>query len=121
MNLHIKQPAIVESAGNIPKLIREYVGRVNTGATDISFARMSSPAGWEEPPQTPEFDEDTYVLKGMVQVKTQGHVYRITENQMFLAKKGITVQYSTPSPEGAEYIAVCLPAFSAETVHREGT
>jgi mannose-6-phosphate isomerase-like protein (cupin superfamily) len=119
MNLHIKQPTIIESAGNKPKLIREFVGRINSGSEEISFARMTSPGGWEEPAQTPEFDEYTFVLKGLVQVKTQSKVYRIAENQMFKARKGITVQYSTPLPEGAEYIAVCLPAYSSETVHRE--
>jgi len=119
MNPHIEKPTIVKSEGNKPKLIREFVGRVNTGAEALSIARMSSPAGWEEPAQTPEFDEYTLVLKGIVQVKSLGRTFMIKENEMFVAKKGITVQYSTPFPEGAEYLAVCLPAFSADTVHRE--
>ena len=119
MNLHIKKPAIIKSAGNKPKVIREFVGRVNTGTKELSIARMTSPAGWEEPAQTPEFDEYTFVLKGLVQVKTLGQTFQIEEDQMFLAKKGITVQYSTPAADGAEYLAVCMPAFSTDTVHRE--
>ena len=121
MHPHIKKPTIVKSEGNKPKLIREFIGRVNTGTEALSIARMSSPAGGEEPAQTPEFDEYTLVLKGIVQVKSLGQTFKIKENQVYLAKKGITVQYSTPFAEGAEYLAVCLPAFSADTVHREGS
>jgi len=119
MTPHIKTPTIIQSAGNKPKLIREFIGLATTGTPELSIARMSSPPGWEEPAQTPEFDEYTFVLKGTVQVKTLGQTYLVEENQIFVATKGIAVQYSTPSPQGAEYIAVCLPAFSPDTVHRE--
>ncbi len=115
---HIKSPTLIKSAGNKPKLINEFIGRVNSNSGDISIARMKSPSGWEEPAQTPEFDEYTFVLKGKVQVQTQGKIYHIKENEMFVAQKGVQVQYATPTEEGAEYIAICLPAFSPDTVHR---
>jgi mannose-6-phosphate isomerase-like protein (cupin superfamily) len=116
---HIRKSTTIPSAGNKPKIIREFIGRVNTESTDISIARMKSPAGWEEPAQTPEFDEYTFVLKGSVEVKTEGRTYTINQNEVFLAQRGKTVQYKTPAPGGAEYIAICLPAFSPDTVHRE--
>jgi quercetin dioxygenase-like cupin family protein len=119
MDCHIKFPTVIKSAGNKPKLINEFIGKVNTGSDEVSIARMKSPAGWEEPQQSPEFDEYTFVLKGEVQVKTLGSTYTVRENEVFIARKGIKVQYATPSREGAEYIAVCLPAFSPATVHRE--
>ena len=116
---HIKQPAIIQSAGNKPKLIKEFIGMINTKSKDISIARMQSPSGWKEPAQRPEFDEYTFVLKGEVHVETQGKIYKVRENEVFFAQKGITVRYSTPLQGGAEYLAVCLPAFSPHTVHRE--
>jgi ethanolamine utilization protein EutQ (cupin superfamily) len=116
---HIKTPTQVKSAGNKIKIINEYIGRVNTGSSEISIARMQSPAGWEEPAQTPEFDEYTIVLKGAVHVKSSGQDYIVQAGEVFIAAKGETIQYSTPGPEGAEYIAVCRPAFSPDTVHRE--
>jgi quercetin dioxygenase-like cupin family protein len=119
MTPHIKTPTLIKSAGNKPKLIKEFIGLATTGTADISIARMKSPPGWEEPAQTPEFDEYTYVLKGSVCVNTLGKTFSVRENEVFIAKKGIQVQYSTPTADGAEYIAVCLPAFSADTVNRE--
>ena len=113
----IKKPTVVEAAGNKPKRIEEFVGRVNSGDPAISIARMKSPPGWQEPAQTPEFSEYTFVIKGFVNVEHQGKVYTVKENEIFVAEKGEKVQYSTP--QGAEYIAVCLPAFSPQTVHRE--
>jgi len=114
---HIKNPTRVQSAGNKPKIIDEFIGRINTGTSDVSIARMKSPAGWIEPPQTPEFDEYTFVLKGTVHVKTQNKNYKISAGQIFLAERGTTVQYSTPKEE-TEYIAICLPAFSNKKVNR---
>ncbi len=96
MDPHIKAPAIIQSVGNKPKLINEFIGLVNTNSANISIARMTSPSGWEEPAQAPEFDEYTYVLKGSVQVITLGKTFIVSENQAFIAKKGIRVQYSTP-------------------------
>lgn len=119
MDRHIKRPALIKSAGNKPKLINEFIGMVNTNSSDISIARMKSPSGWEEPAQTPEFDEYTFVLKGEVHILTEEKIYKVKENEVFLAKKGIRVQYATPGAAGAEYIAICLPAFSPDTVNRE--
>jgi mannose-6-phosphate isomerase-like protein (cupin superfamily) len=116
---HIKEPAIIPSAGNMPKIIEEFFGRVNTDTGDLSIARMKSPAGWIEPGQTPEFDEYTLVLKGIVRVQMKNATYDVTAGEAFRTRRGEWVQYSTPEPDGAEYIAVCLPAFSPETVHRE--
>jgi ethanolamine utilization protein EutQ (cupin superfamily) len=116
---HIKTPTQVKSVGNKVKIINEYIGRVNTNSTEISIARMQSPAGWFEPAQTPEFDEYTIVLKGAVNVRITDKEYVVKAGEVFLARKGEIVQYSTPDPGGAEYIAICLPAFSPETVHRE--
>jgi len=118
MPLHIKDPSRIKSAGNMPKIIDEFVGRVNTRSSLISIAKMTSPSGWEEPPQTPEFDEYTFVLRGAVHVKTDKEKFIVGPNELFIAEKGTTIQYSTPGPEGAEYVAICMPAFSAETVHR---
>lgn len=114
--MHIKKATIIKSAGNKPKKIEEFIGLVNSGTSGISIARMTSPAGWQEPAQKPEFDEYTFVLKGCVVVKTEGREYSVNADEVFFAKKGIDVQYTTP--QGAEYIAVCLPAFSPDTVHR---
>jgi quercetin dioxygenase-like cupin family protein len=116
----IAEPTIVESAGTLPKTIEEYVGRVNTGEGRVSIARMRSPQGWEEPPQTPEFDEYTLVLHGLLVVEHNGGRIEIRAGEAVHARPGEWVRYSTPEPGGAEYVAVCLPAFSPDTVHRPG-
>jgi ethanolamine utilization protein EutQ (cupin superfamily) len=115
----ISRPTVIEAAGNRPKLIEEYFGRVNSGTAAVSIARMRSPGGWVEPGQTPEFDEYTVVLRGELQVKTRERTLTVKAGQAVLTTKGEWVQYSTPHPDGAEYIAVCLPAFSPGTVHRD--
>jgi mannose-6-phosphate isomerase-like protein (cupin superfamily) len=116
----IEKPTRITAAGNKPKLIDEYVGRVNNGETGVSIAHMRSPAGWIEPGQTPEFDEYTLVLRGTLRVEHRGGALDVQAGQAVLVRRGERVRYSTPGEEGAEYIAVCLPAFSPETVHREG-
>jgi quercetin dioxygenase-like cupin family protein len=113
----IEQPTIIESAGNKPKRIEEYAGRVNSGHRAISVARMRSPAGWEEPGQRPEFEEITVVLSGTLRVQHEGGVLDVHAGQAVVAAPGEWVRYSTPA--GAEYVAVCLPAFSPDTVHRD--
>jgi mannose-6-phosphate isomerase-like protein (cupin superfamily) len=113
----ISQPTRIQAAGTKPKLIDEYVGRVNSKTQTASVAHMRSPAGWKEPGQRPEFDEFTIVLKGTVRVKHADGAFDVRAGQAVIAHKGEWIQYSTP--EGAEYIAVCLPAFSPETVHRD--
>jgi quercetin dioxygenase-like cupin family protein len=113
----IDSPSRVEAAGTQPKLIDEFVGRVNTGDERLSVARMRSPAGWEEPGQRPEFDEYTVVLDGALHVEHDGGTLEVRAGQAVLAKAGEWVRYSTP--DGAEYVAVCLPAFSPTTVHRD--
>jgi quercetin dioxygenase-like cupin family protein len=115
----IPAPTVVESAGNLPKRIEEYIGRVNTGDAAVSIARMKSPQGWAEPAQTPEFDEYTLVLDGLVVVEYDGGRLEVRAGEAVHAKPGEWVRYSTPEPGGAEYVAVCLPAFSPETVNRE--
>jgi mannose-6-phosphate isomerase-like protein (cupin superfamily) len=115
----ISKPTRVTAAGNKPKIIEEYIGRVNNGETKASLARMRSPGGWVEPGQTPEFDEFTFVLAGRLQVKHRDGVLEVLAGQAVITRAGEWVQYSTPHPEGAEYIAICLPAFSMETVHRD--
>lgn len=115
----IKQPTIVESAGNKPKLIEEFIGMVNTGAEGVSIARMRSPGGWVEPGQTPAFDEYTVVLKGSLRVETRDRTLDVAAGQAVKAPRGEWVRYSTPGAEGAEYISVCIPAFSPATVHRD--
>jgi len=115
----IEAPTVVEAAGNKPKIIEEYVGRVNTGGGDVSVARMRSPGGWEEPGQTPEFDEYTLVLRGLLRVRTRDETFDVRAGQAVVTRGGEWVQYSTPGEEGAEYVAVCLPAFSPDTVHRD--
>ena len=110
-------PAVVESAGNLPKRIEEFVGRASTGDEKLSIARMRSPAGWEEPAQTPEFDEFTIVLDGLLIVEHEGGRIEVGAGEAVHARPGEWVRYSTPG--GAEYVAVCLPAFSPQTVHRE--
>ena len=113
----IDRPTRIEAAGNVPKIIEEFVGRVNGGEARLSIARMRSPAGWVEPGQRPEFDEFTVVLSGMLRVKHEAGVIDVNAGQAVVARAGEWVQYSTPG--GAEYIAVCLPAFSPQTVHRD--
>jgi mannose-6-phosphate isomerase-like protein (cupin superfamily) len=115
----IAAPTRIQAAGNKPKLIDEFVGRVNTGTADVSIARMRSPSGWSEPRQRPEFTEWTIVLSGMVRVEHAGGTLDVIAGQAVVAEPGEVVRYSTPSGEGAEYLAVCLPAFSPDIVHRE--
>ncbi|HEY2093197.1 MAG TPA: cupin [Thermoanaerobaculia bacterium] len=116
---HIEAPSIVAAAGNKPKIIEEYVGRVNSATSDVSVARMKSPSGWVEQGQTPQFDEYTVVLRGVLRVTTEKGSTDVTAGQAIIAPKGEWVQYSTPGPDGAEYIAVCLPAFAPDIVHRD--
>jgi mannose-6-phosphate isomerase-like protein (cupin superfamily) len=116
----IKTPTRIESAGNKPKIIEEFVGRVNTSTPDVSIAHMKSPAGWIEPGQKPEFDEYTLVIRGILQVKSDSGIQEVKAGEAVLVRKGEWVQYSTPHEPGAEYIAICLPAFSPDTVHRDG-
>ncbi len=115
----ISQPTRIQAAGNKPKLIDEYVGRVNSKTSAASVAHMRSPQGWVEPGQTPEFDEFTVVLKGMLRVEHKNGFLDVNSGQAVVAHAGEWVRYSTPQEGGAEYIAVCLPAFSMETVHRD--
>jgi mannose-6-phosphate isomerase-like protein (cupin superfamily) len=115
----IKAPAEIEAAGSGGKIIREYIGRVNSNTADVSIARMKSPEGWEEPGQCPDFDEYTIVLRGSVQVRTHDEVFIVKEGEAIISGKGEWVQYSTPFKDGAEYIAVCLPSFSPDIVHRD--
>jgi ethanolamine utilization protein EutQ len=115
----ISQPTRITAAGNKPKLIDEYIGRVNSQTPSVSVAHMRSPQGWEEPAQTPEFDEFTVVLKGMLRVRHNNGEMDVAAGQAVVAHRGEWIQYSTPAEGGAEYIAVCLPAFSMETVHRD--
>jgi mannose-6-phosphate isomerase-like protein (cupin superfamily) len=115
----IEKPTIIASAGNLPKRIAEYVGRVNSGTEAVSIARMESPAGWTEPGQTPEFDEYTVVLRGMLRVETRSGSIDVRSGQAIIAHRGEWVRYSSPEPGGAEYVAVCVPAFAPDLVHRE--
>jgi mannose-6-phosphate isomerase-like protein (cupin superfamily) len=115
----IPKPTRVEAAGNKPKLIDEFVGRVNTGDAQVSIARMRSPGGWVEPGQAPEFDEFTLVLAGSLRVEHRDGVIDVAAGQAVTVRRGEWVRYSTPDPAGAEYIAICLPAFSPDTVHRD--
>ena len=115
----ISTPAVIEAAGNKPKRIEEYAGRVNTGHDSVSVARMQSPGGWEEPGQRPDFEEITIVLRGMLRVEHEGGVLEVRAGQGVIAEPEEWVRYSTPEPEGAEYVAICRPAFSLQTVHRD--
>lgn len=115
----VSQPARIQAAGNKPKLIDEYIGRVNSKTTSVSIAHMRSLQGWQEPGQTPEFDEFTIVLKGALLVRHNGGEMEVAAGHAVIAHRGEWVQYSTPKEGGAEYIAVCLPAFSMESVHRD--
>lgn len=116
----IDRPTRIEAAGNLPKIIEEFVGRVNNREERLSIARMRSPAGWQEPGQRPEFDEYTIVLAGELVVETEGGRLSVKAGQAVLTRAGEWVRYGTPGAEGAEYIAVCLPAFSPASVHRDG-
>ena len=115
----IEAPTVIQATGNLPKRIEEFAGRVNSGHDAISVAKMTSPAGWEEPGQRPEFEEITVVLRGMVRVESESGVLDVRAGQAVVTAPGEWVRYSTPEPDGAEYIAVCLPAFSPDTVHRD--
>ena len=115
----IAKPTRIEAAGNKPKIIDEYVGRVNSGHGAVSVAHMRSPGGWEEPGQTPEFDEFTLVLSGVLRVTSEGGELDVRAGQAVVVPAGEWVRYSTPEPEGAEYVAVCLPAFTPELAHRD--
>jgi hypothetical protein len=119
MSSLIPSPSIVKAAGNKPKVIEEFIGRVNSGTSNVSIARMISPCGWTEPGQTPEFDEYTVVLHGLLRVITKSGTIDIVSGQAFIANRGEWIQYSTPETGGAEYISVCIPAFSPENVHRD--
>jgi ethanolamine utilization protein EutQ len=115
----IAQPTRIQAAGNKPKLIDEYIGRVNSTTSAASVAHMRSPSGWVEPGQTPEFDEFTVVLTGMLRVEHEHGALDVRAGQAVITRAGEWIRYSTPEESGAEYIAVCLPAFSMETVHRD--
>lgn len=115
----IVRPSIITAAGNKPKVIEEYIGRVNSKTSGVSVARMKSPSGWIEPGQAPEFDEYTVVLRGVLRVASREGSVDVRVGQAIIAHAGEWVQYSTPGPEGAEYIAICLPAFSIDLVHRD--
>jgi len=115
----ISAPSRVTAAGNKPKIIDEFVGRVNTGDAAVSIAHMRSPGGWVEPGQTPEFDEYTVVLRGQLRVADRSGAINVAAGQAVIVRAGEWVQYSSPAAEGAEYLAVCLPAFSPQTVHRD--
>jgi mannose-6-phosphate isomerase-like protein (cupin superfamily) len=115
----IQQPTIITAAGNKPKRIAEYFGRVNSGTEAVSIAHMTSPSGWVEPGQSPAFDEYTLVLHGTLRVDTQTESINVEAGQAILTPAGEWIRYSTPGPDGAEYVAVCLPAFSPELVRRD--
>ena len=115
----IEAATVITAVGSPPKMISEYVGRLNTGGSALSIAHMISPRGWREPGQTPEFDEYTVVLRGLLRVQTRTLTKEVRAGQAVIAPKGEWVQYSTPDENGAEYVAICLPAFSPEAVHRD--
>ena len=119
MPTKIETPSVIEAAGNKPKRIEEFIGRVNSGTATVSVARKVSPSGWQEPGQRPEFDEYTVVLKGLLRVESEDGTLDVRAGEAVIAHAGQWVRYSTPEPDGAEYIAVCLPAFAPETVHRD--
>ena len=115
----VAAPTVIAAAGNKPKRIEEFVGRVNSRDSSVSVARMTSPAGWQEPGQRPAFDEVTLVLRGMVRVESESGVIDVRSGQAVITSAGEWVRYSTPEGDGAEYVAVCVPAFSPDTVHRD--
>jgi len=119
MPLVIAAPSVINAAGQPPKRIEEYAGRVNSGHAAVSVARMVSPSGWREPGQRPEFEEITVVLRGMIRVEHEGGALDVHAGQAVVTRPGEWIRYSSPGHEGAEYIAVCLPAFSIDTVHRD--
>ena len=112
-------PTVIPAVGQPPKIIEEFIGRVNSATSKLSIAKMTSPSGWREQGQTPEFDEFTVVLRGQLQVETRDAVHQVSAGQAIMVNAGEWVRYSTPDAAGAEYIAVCLPAFSPDTVHRD--
>jgi quercetin dioxygenase-like cupin family protein len=116
----ISATTVIPATGEPPKIIEEFVGRVNSQTTGVSIAKMTSPTGWREPGQTPEFDEYTVVLRGELHVETHAAIHKIAAGQAIIVEAGEWVRYSTPGADGAEYIAVCVPAFSPATVHRDG-
>ena len=115
----IAAPTVIAAAGTKPKRIEEFAGRVNSGHAQVSVARMTSPSGWEEPGQRPDFEEITVVLRGMVRVQHENGVMDVRAGQAIVTSPGEWIRYSTPEPDGAEYIAICVPAFSPDTVHRD--
>jgi quercetin dioxygenase-like cupin family protein len=115
----VETPTVIQAAGNKPKQIEEYAGRVNTGHAAVSVARMVSPEGWREPGQRPEFEEITVVLRGLLRVEYEGGALDVRAGQALIAHPGEWVRYGSPEPGGAEYVAVCLPAFSPDAVHRD--
>jgi len=119
MPTFITKPSVIQAAGNKPKIVEEFIGRVNSQSSAVSIARMKSPGGWIEPGQTPEFDEYTIVLNGTLRVTTRNGSQDVAAGQAIIVSRGEWVQYSTPDPQGAEYIAVCLPAFSPAIVLRD--
>ena len=119
MTAKIERPTVIRAAGTKPKLIEEFVGLVNSQTSQVSIAKMRSPSGWVEPGQTPEFDEYTLVLRGMLRVETKQAVHEVSAGQAIITPRGEWIRYSTPGPDGAEYIAICQPAFSPATVHRD--
>jgi ethanolamine utilization protein EutQ (cupin superfamily) len=119
MPTHIKSPTLVEAAGNKPKIIEEFIGRMNSNTETVSIARMRSPSGWVEPGQRPEFDEYTVVIRGALRVRTEHGNLEVVAGEAVIAHRDEWIQYSTPGPEGAEYIAICVPAFSPALVHRD--
>ena len=118
MPTHIERPTRIQAAGNMPKIIDEFFGRVNSKNESVSIAHMRSPAGWQEPGQTPEFEEYTIVIRGKLRVRHKGGSFDVSPGQAVVAHPGEWIQYSTPD-EATEYIAICLPAFSPQTVHRD--
>jgi mannose-6-phosphate isomerase-like protein (cupin superfamily) len=116
---HIKAPAVIEAQGTLPKLIEEFVGGVNTGTSAMSIARMKSPSGWSEPGQRPDFDEYSVVFRGLLRADLGERVVDVRAGEALIVEKGQWVQYSSPMEEGAEYISVCVPAFSPEAAHRD--
>jgi quercetin dioxygenase-like cupin family protein len=121
MPTHIAKPTVIEAAGNLPKRIEEYAGRVNSGHSSVSVARMVSPAGWQEPGQRPQFEEITVVLRGMLTVEHEHGVLVVRAGEAVVTKPGEWVRYGTPEPGGAEYVAICVPAFSPSAVNRDTT
>ena len=115
----IAAPTVIAAAGTKPKKIEEFAGRVNSGHAQVSVAKMTSPSGWQEPGQRPEFEEITVVLKGMLRVEHEGGSLDVRAGQAVVASPGEWIRYSSPEPGGAEYVAICLPAFSPDTVHRD--